>query len=207
MPRPRNTETRRRQIVDALARLMSHTSYSEASINAIAREAGLASGLVHYHFPSKQAVLVALVDRLVEGLEARHAARLAAAEDSPWGRLDAFIDAFTALDADADPVAVVTWTRLGDEASRRPDVAEPYRAAIGRWHSELTDRVAAVLAEAGRRHTEAPAHAAGLMAAIEGAFHLASAAPGIIPEGQASPTIKRMARGLVAAAPPEEQST
>lgn len=202
MPRPRNTDARRRQIVDALARVMTTTSYAEASVNTIAREAGLTSGLVHYHFANKQAVLVALVERLVEGLEARHAARLAAAADTPWARLDAFIDAFTALDDDADPAAVTCWTRLGDEASRRPDVAVPYRAAIARWHAALTERITAVLIEAGRAAADAPARAAGLMAAIEGAFHLSAAAPGVIPAGQAAPMIKRMARGLIAEAPP-----
>lgn len=197
MARPTNTEARRAQIIDGLARVMAHKTYEQASIAAIAREAGLGAGLVHYHFDSKQAILVALVERLVAGLEARHTRRLDAAPDDPWARLDAFIDAFAALDADADPAAVACWTRIGDEAARRPEVAAPYRAAIDRWHGALTADIAAVLAAEGRETDRAAEAAAGLLAAIEGAFHLGQAAPGVIPPGLAAGMLKRMARGLL----------
>lgn len=203
MARPSNTETRRRQITDALAAVMAERGYEKASVAAIARAAGLAPGLLHYHFPSKQAILVALVERLAEGLEARHRRRLAAAGDAPWARLDAFIDAFAAVDDDADPAAVACWTHIGDEAARRPEVAEPYRAAVARWHAALAARVADIVRAEGRPADAAHADewAAGLLAALEGAFHLGAAAPGIIPPGHAAGLVKRMARGLLAGPP------
>lgn len=199
MARPRNTEERRRQITDGLARVMAERSYARASIGAIAREAGIGAGLVHYHFESKQAILVALVERLVAGLEARYQRRLAGAGDDPWARLDAFVDAFVALDDDADPAAVACWARIGDEAARRPEVAAPYRAAVERWHRALTEAAAAVLAAEGRSPSGAAEAAAGLLAAIEGALHLGAAAPGVIPPGTAAGTLRRMARGLLGA--------
>lgn len=199
MPRPRNTDARRRQITDGLAQVMAEKSYGQASINAIAKAAGLGSGLVHYHFENKQAILVALVERLVAGLEARREARLARAGDDPWARLDAFVDAFAALDADADPAAVACWSRIGDEAARKPEVAVPYRAAVDRWHAALTADMAAVLAAEGQPTDRAAEAAAGLLAAIEGAFHLGQAAPGVIPAGAAAGMLKRMARGLLSA--------
>lgn len=200
MARPRNTEERRAQIIDGLARVMADKTYEQASVAAIARAAGLGPGLVHYHFENKQAILVALVERLVAGLEARHRRRLDDAPGDPWARLDAFIDAFAALDADADPSAVACWTRLGDEAARRPEVGVPYRAAIDRWHTALTERVAAILDADGRPTAAAGEAAAGLLAAIEGAFHLGAAAPGVIPPGMAAGLLKRMARGLLGTA-------
>lgn len=207
MARPTNTEERRAQIIDGLARVMAHKTYEQATIAAIAREAGLGPGLVHYHFASKQAILVALVEQLVAGLEARHARRLDAAPDDPWARLDAFIDAFAALDADADPAAVACWTRLGDEAARRPEVALPYRAAVKRWHAALTERVEAILRSDGRPVDAAAEAAAGLLAAIEGAFQLGAAAPGIMPPGAAAGLLKRMARGLLGPATMPSESS
>lgn len=197
MARPRNTETRRRQITAGLAQVMAEKSYGQASINAIARAAGLSSGLVHYHFANKQAILVALVEELAEGLEARYRQRLDGSSDDPWARLDAFIDAFAALDDDADPAAVACWSRIGDEAARRPEVAAPYRAAIDRWHRALRADIAAVLAAEGRPSDGAGEWAAGLLAAIEGAFHLSQAAPGVIAPGSAAAMLRRMARGLL----------
>ena len=43
----------------------------------------------------------------------------------------------------------------------------------------------------------APAIAAGLYAAIEGAFRLAAIAPGVIPEGSAASTLHAMTDGLL----------
>ena len=52
------TETRRRQIVDALAQLLEERSYAEASVANIASVAGLTPGLVHYHFATNRQILL-----------------------------------------------------------------------------------------------------------------------------------------------------
>ena len=71
MARPVNTHLRRAQIVDGLQQVMAERGYARASITAIGKAAGLSPGLVHYHFGSKQEVLLALVDRLSARLEER----------------------------------------------------------------------------------------------------------------------------------------
>ena len=45
MPRPPNTEQRRSQIVGGLARVMAERGYAKATIQAIAKAAGLSPGL------------------------------------------------------------------------------------------------------------------------------------------------------------------
>lgn len=197
MPRPTNTDERRAQILAGLQRVMADKGYERASITAIAKAAGLAPGLVHYHFAHKQAILVALVERLVEGFRGRYQRRLADAGDA-WGRLDAFIDAVAALGDDADPAAAACWAQIGAEAQRLPAVAEPYRAALAEAQAELTDRVAAVCRHLDRSDDDAAAVATGLLCALEGAFHLAHAAPGVVGPGEAAATVRRMARGLLA---------
>ena len=53
MSRPSNTEARRGQIVDAMVQVLAREGYEGASVQAVARVAGLAPGLVHYHFRRK----------------------------------------------------------------------------------------------------------------------------------------------------------
>ena len=101
---------------------MSERGYERASVAEIARAAGLTTGLIHYHFASKQNVLLALVERLAAGFEARFNERLDRAGDDPIKRLHAFVDAHLALDTAADPQAVAAWVTIGAEAIRQPEV-------------------------------------------------------------------------------------
>lgn len=195
MARPSNTEQRRGEIVDALARVMAHTGYSGASVTAIAREAGLAPGLVHYHFATKLEILVALVETLAARLSERETSRAAKAR-SAWQRLEAFIDARVALGTDADPVAVACWVVIGAEALREPEVRETYRRAVASELVRLTELVQGVLAAEGRRRARAGAIAAALLSSIEGAYQLAVVAR-VTPRGFAAPMLKQSALGLI----------
>jgi TetR/AcrR family transcriptional repressor of bet genes len=199
--RPSNTEERRSQIVDGLLTIMAEEGYAHATIAKIARSAGLAPGLVHYHFESKQQILVALIERLVQGLDARFQARLAEAGDDARARLFAFIDAHVALGDDADPRAVGAWVVIGAEAVRQEEVRALFSAAIERSLERLRALIGAYLAAEGRTKKNAARFAAAVLAAIEGAYRLSAGAPGALPAGFAAPTIRRMIEGLVAAEP------
>ena len=195
MPRPSNTETRRKEIVEGLMAAMAESGYSGASIQAIARAAGLTPGLVHYHFRSKQEVLLALVEELSGRVRARYEAHLDGSEE-PWDRLRAFLDAHLALGRDADPRAVACWVAIGAEAVRLPEVRQVYETAIAEQLETLQSLVREILVTEGRPTREARSLAAGLLAAIQGSYQLAVAA-GAAPRGFAAPTLLRMARGLL----------
>jgi TetR/AcrR family transcriptional repressor of bet genes len=192
--RPSNTHARRAQIVDALARVMAEHGYDGATIPRIAEAAGLAPGLVHYHFGSKDEILLALVASLWPAVEARFEARAASAR-SAEERLDAFLDAHLALGPDARPELVRCWVLAGAEALRRPEVATVHRAALDVQRAALLRLVRAALDERGRPTRDAPALTAALQAAILGAYHLATA--GGAPRGFAARTVRAMARGLL----------
>ena len=194
MARPSNTLQRREEIVDGLLDVMATRGYEGASVVAIGKAAGLAPGLVHYHFDTKAEILLALVERLVRQVRARYQAR-------PGDRLDAFIDAHLALGPDADPRAVAAWSIVGAEALRQPDVRRLYRAALSSTLKELRRLVADRLRAEQRSTRNAGRLAAGIVSAIEGAFRIAAAAPGALPGGYAAPMVRRMAAGLVFAEP------
>ena len=121
MPRPSNTEERRAQIVDGLIAVMARQGYERASVAAIAAEAHLVPGLVHYHFESKLEILLALVEVLHARLRERTARLLAGVDpEDPHARLAAFLDAHVATGTGADPQAVACWVAIAAEAVREP---------------------------------------------------------------------------------------
>lgn len=197
MGRPSNTEQRRREIVSAFEAVLAERGYDGATIAETARVAGLNAGLIHYHFASKHQMLLALIERLNAGLEARFQSRLERAGDDPLLRLEAFIDAHVALGQDSDPAAVASWVSIGAQAIHEPEVQALYAAALEQRVAELQALFAGALAARGSGTRGARDYAAAVAAAIEGAFQIASAAPSVLPRGFASRTIKRMARGLL----------
>ena len=54
------TEEKRRQILDAAVRVFARTGYHDSRVGDIARDAGVAYGLVYHYFQSKDEVLEAV---------------------------------------------------------------------------------------------------------------------------------------------------
>lgn len=194
MPRPSNTEHRRSQIVSALRRVMASGGYDGASTAAIAASAGLAPGLLHYHFGSKEEILIALAEELGAALRGRYEKRAARAK-SDWERLVALLDAHVALGPDADRDSVVCWVMLGTEALRKPDVRNVVERLYRERLAELTRLVEPLLS--GSRRSEASRIAAALLSAIEGAYQL-DVLGRIAPRGFAAPMLRTLARALLA---------
>jgi TetR/AcrR family transcriptional repressor of bet genes len=186
--RPSNTTERRSQIVDALAGLLGTHSYAEASVGRIAREAGLTTGLVHYHFGSKREILLALVDRLVDAWRERLRSRVDGAR-GPVRRIRAVVDATLAVGDDADPDAAALWTTLGAEAARQPDVAARVRIVLRDLHSQLVEDLEMLDVREPDRTARA------LLAAMEGTFRLA--AMGLVPAGEGADGVHRLVDALL----------
>ncbi|MCG2589572.1 TetR/AcrR family transcriptional regulator [Rhodohalobacter sulfatireducens] len=55
-----------KQIVDAAFELFANEGYSKTSIAAVAKKAGISKGLIYHYFESKEAILEAIFDQLVE---------------------------------------------------------------------------------------------------------------------------------------------
>jgi TetR/AcrR family transcriptional repressor of bet genes len=70
--RPSNSAERRAQIVAAMVQVVAAMGYERATVQEVARVAGLAPGLLHYHFKSKREVFLAMAEHLI----ASHAGRV-----------------------------------------------------------------------------------------------------------------------------------
>ena len=196
MGRPTNTDERRGQIADAMARVVARSGYERASVQEVARGAGLAPGLVHYHFGRKLDVLLAMQERIAEAHRARVDRWLARAP-TPQGKVRAFIDCHLARGAESDPDALACWIALTAEALREPEV----RVGYDRAARELIERLQAVvrddLAARGGDTKRARAVATAVFAAIQGYYALHGASPGIIPRGSAAPAVHALAGALL----------
>ncbi|MBE3119463.1 MAG: helix-turn-helix transcriptional regulator, partial [Candidatus Atribacteria bacterium] len=60
MPQQRSEETRAR-ILDAAVRRFAVAGYDAASVDDICAEAGVSKGAFYHHYPSKQAIFLALM--------------------------------------------------------------------------------------------------------------------------------------------------
>lgn len=200
MPRKPNTETRRFEIVAAMLRVLAASGYDRATVQAVAAEAGLAPGLIHYHFESKREILLALVEMLAGYVRGRYEARADAA-GTPGGRLRAYIEARLGLGKGADPSAVAAWVVIGSEAIRDARVRAAYQKAIAAESALLRGLLGAYLEERGKSTGSAARLAAALIAFIEGAFQLSSAARDVMPKGYAAEVALQLVERFVAGEP------
>lgn len=201
MPRPSNTQERKTQITAALIKVMAKRGYDGASIADIAKAARLTPGLVHYHFKSKQQILLAALRGIVARHDAELGARLGAAGDDPAEAAVKFIDFHLGLGADADPEALACWVLLSGEALRDAKVRAELKSALERTRA----RIAEVIRSGVERRVfvcdSIDASASALLATIQGYLVLAATARAVIPKGSAATATKRMAEGLLGTAP------
>ncbi len=127
-------DNRKRALMDAAAAAFAAQGYRATTIRDIAGAVGMLPGSVYYHFPSKEALLLAVYDEAVTAIASRVDTAIAAEHD-PWARLEAAAVAHmeTVLDTSAyakvmvrvlpedadDAAAALTAARDGYEARFR----------------------------------------------------------------------------------------
>jgi TetR/AcrR family transcriptional regulator, cholesterol catabolism regulator len=84
--RPRSEDNRGRDVLAAAVVLFASRGFDATSVRDIAAEAGVQPASVYYHYPSKEALLVAIVDQAA----AQVAEQIGSAAQSvdPWQRLE-----------------------------------------------------------------------------------------------------------------------
>ena len=191
-------------------RAMAKRGYRGAPVTAIAREAGLTPGLVHYYFESKQAILIELLAAIHQTVLDRFEDRLARAGDDPWERLFALTDAL--LEEDDSPeadAAAACWVSIAAESVHEPAVRAAWCAQLEHLVGRLADLLRAVLRAEGLSTRGAESMASAVAAAVQGVHQMDAAAPALTRErhpGSSAPALRHMLQGLVRAAPPRRAS-
>ena len=196
MARPSNTAQRKQEIVMALLRVMSERGYEKASIQAIAKEAGLSAGLLHYHFKSKQEILLALVNWITASATER-LETMNEGLDDPWEKLAAFINARLSTDKNALPEAVTAWVVIAGESVRQPEIKALYQELIGEQFKTLKQLITDIWEGKTIRSKEVIHLSATILAAMEGAFQLSATAGDIMPKDYAAESILKLIKTSV----------
>jgi AcrR family transcriptional regulator len=102
-------DARLERVLDAAADLLVRLGYRRVTIEEVARRAGIGKGTVYLHFPTKEALFLAVLLRTHHGVQARIVARM---EADPAEVLPGRLARSVYLDVAADPVTRPLY--LGD---------------------------------------------------------------------------------------------
>jgi AcrR family transcriptional regulator len=137
-PTPSATDQRAREILASARRAFIEKGFDGASMQDLARAAGMSVGNFYRYFPSKAAIVAALVTRDLEEIEADFRDILGA--DIPMAQLRAKIAAHVEGHAVNDDGAL--WAEITAAAARKPDIAE----ILGRMEAEIARYLTSVFA-------------------------------------------------------------
>lgn len=122
-------DTGRKKLLAAAARVAAREGGASLTLDAAAREAGMSKGGVLYHFPTKTALLEAMVQAMVDRFDAQ--ARAAASEHGfARGYLRASL-------GDAAHEDDITAAAIAAAVANDPALLQPLRRAYQRWQLEL----------------------------------------------------------------------
>jgi AcrR family transcriptional regulator len=136
------TNTRDR-ILDAAESIVIRAGVARLTLDAAAAEAGLSKGGVLYHFGTRDALVSAMVERLVAGFDADLDQEVDAdpTAEAPDGRyVRAYVRATirpsrTAEDIRRERAGAAVLAAMACE----PELLEPLRRSFDRWQARLTD--------------------------------------------------------------------
>lgn len=138
-------ESRRDALLEAAGRVLQREGATRLTLDAVAEEAGVSKGGVMYHFPTKSALVEALLRGLMETIES-DAAALAAAEPPSRGRwARAFIKAATRLDPARVNFGRALMAVLLLEQDGMPSCDQQIASWLERLRSDGLDEVTATL--------------------------------------------------------------
>jgi AcrR family transcriptional regulator len=172
----------RERLLHAAAELIAERGWSAVSTRVLAERAGVAPGVVHYHFASVPALLAEAAVTVMRGLIDEIGGALDAAAD-PGAVLALLLGALDGYDGN-DPTSL-----LFAEAYLAAGRDEALRRELGAVIDDFRARLAARLGAAGVAAPEATA--AVLAAAIDGVMLHRALAPGLTADAVA-PVLDRL---------------
>ena len=152
----RRSPRRRDDLVDAALRRFAANGVAGTSVDDIVRAAGVAKGTFYLYFESRDAIVTAVAERLVDGVGRQIDAALAAEDRTAADRIGGIARAMAAVGADP-------YERELVEALHRPGNASVHDRLSGRIIDRLVPAVSAVIADGiadGEFIAQDPRHAA-----------------------------------------------
>ena len=133
-------------IVEAAIRVLARQGYARTSLMDIANEVGMSKGAVHYHFPTKEALMTKVLETACDTV-AQQARNAWTSSGSPVDALQSSLRELwrvrSELSDEAKVVADLLAQTLHDE-SLRPPLAEYYRFAATQVEQHLMDNLSSL---------------------------------------------------------------
>ncbi len=127
------------QIIEAAIRVLARQGYARTSLLEIAKEAGMSKGALHYHYPTKEALIHAVLEHACHVVQARSVAAWSPSEN-PFEGLRKSLEELWGTRATRTDEALVVADLLAQslyEESLRPKLAEFYELGARQIHDYL----------------------------------------------------------------------
>jgi AcrR family transcriptional regulator len=167
---PRSTpirEARQRQLIEATIVAIGRFGYAKLTLNHVASLAGLSPGIVNFHFRSKEQLLAATLEYLVEEYEAFWAQAAEKAGASAAAKIEAMIEFdFDPRVSSLEKVAV--WFAFWAEAQVNPSYRERVSRLEARYFEDTRALFQRLIEEGSYHGLSADAVAYGFNAMLDG---------------------------------------
>jgi AcrR family transcriptional regulator len=164
--RKASKDVRRQQLIEATIDVMARKGYAGTTMADVAKAAGLSSGIVNFHFDTKENLLVDTLKYLADEYRANWHAALNAAGLNPAEKLKALLWADFNPEICA-PRKLAAWCAFWAEAQSRPTYLEHCGSNDEEYSAIVLDLCTKIIA-AGRYHHDPRHIARGLDALLEG---------------------------------------
>ena len=158
---------RKTELVEIAYRLIAQNGLEGFRIRQVAAEAGIDNGTLHYHFPSKEALILGVVDYLMEDLKNNRAVW----KDAEQTALDELRMEFEdiRLRLRHTPEQFIVLSDLAVRSWRDPVVAKIFRKLDHGWHAHLVAMLERGIQQGiFRNNLNVPLCARAMMVALRG---------------------------------------
>jgi AcrR family transcriptional regulator len=158
---------RKSELVEIAYRLIAQNGLEGFRIRQVAAEAGIDNGTLHYHFPSKEALILGVVDYLMEDLKNNRAVW----KDAEQTALDELRMEFEdiRLRLRRTPEQFIVLSDLAVRSWRDPVVAKIFRKLDDGWHAHLVAMLERGIQQGiFRNNLNVPLCARAMMVALRG---------------------------------------
>ncbi len=131
------------QIIDAAIRVIAREGYARTSLLEIAKEAGMSKGALHYHYPTKEALIHAVLETACNVVQARTIEAWSPSDD-PFEALRKSLEELWATRAERTDEALVVADLLAlslYDQSLRPRLVEFYELGARQIRQYLEDNL------------------------------------------------------------------
>lgn len=159
----------REEIMRATYHILCAEGYAGLTMRAIATEAGTSKSLIHYHYDTKDELLLAFLERFLDRLD-RFLAELQAETDDHEARLVAFLDRFVVEPEEEDRQSF--WRALLElrlQAAHDEEFRDQLKANNEAIREALASIIADGIEEGAFREVDPRATADLILDALEGA--------------------------------------